>query len=171
MLIYGTNFLSYHELSVAGEVLLSAPSRARRVISDQIFAMDVTSQISNATSIDELDDVLTEAAPQFGFLAMELARADSGAERQSDHIHPVDWGWKLDYPIRLSSSPAQVSHVLSIWCRSEVSHRPYGAERVARVLGPAIQDWFDVRGIADEPAKTVVATRKRGWSKGRLKLT
>lgn len=170
MLIYGTNFLSYHELSVAGEVLLSAPSRARRVISDQIFAMDVTSQISNATSVDELDDVLSESAPQFGFLAMELSPGHA-VERQSDHIHPVDWGWKLDYPIRLASAPVQVSYVLSIWCRSEVSTRPYGAERVARVLGPAIQEWFDTRGVADAPAKTPPIASRPRWNKGRIKLT
>ena len=151
-------------------MLLSAPSRARRVISDQIFAMDVTSQISNATSVDELDDVLSESAPQFGFLAMELSPGHA-VERQSDHIHPVDWGWKLDYPIRLASAPVQVSYVLSIWCRSEVSTRPYGAERVARVLGPAIQEWFDTRGVADAPAKTPPIASRPRWNKGRIKLT
>ena len=56
MLIYGTNLLSYHELMVAGEVLVSAPSRARRVISDQIMAMDVTAKIQNAQTHSEISE-------------------------------------------------------------------------------------------------------------------
>ena len=133
--------------------------------------MDVTTDVAAAANIDELEDVLSEAAPQFGFLAMELS-ASGIPEERSDHIHPVNWGWKLDYPIRISSSPTEVSYILSIWCRADESTRPYGAERVARVLGPAIQNWFERRDLPAEVAHTpVTPVRPMRWSKGGLRIT
>jgi UDP-GlcNAc:undecaprenyl-phosphate GlcNAc-1-phosphate transferase len=172
LLIYGTNFLSYHELSVAGEVLLSAPSRARRVISDQIFALDVISQLENANSVEEIADVLAASAPQFGFLAVELVPPSTHQNRLGDHIHPLDWAWKLDYPVRLEADPMTVAFVLSIWCSPEQSARPYGAERVARVLGPAIQLWFNARHerSEDSPHEVSRAATRRPASRGRLRI-
>lgn len=172
MLIYGTNFLSYHELSVAGEVLLSAPSRARRVITDQIFALDVISQLESAGSVDELSDVLAASAPQFGFLAVELVAPSTHQNRVGDHIHPLDWAWKLDYPVRLETEPTTVAYVLSIWCSPEQSARPYGAERVARVLGPAIQMWFNGRQEQreDSPHEVSRTAARRPASRGRLRI-
>jgi UDP-GlcNAc:undecaprenyl-phosphate GlcNAc-1-phosphate transferase len=145
MLIYGTNLLSYHELMVAGEVLLSAPSRARRVISDQIMAMDVTAQIHSAESMNDLSEILAGAAAQFGFLGIELSGDALSTTRIAEHILTANWSWKLDYPIRVTHARSSESHVLSIWCSSDLSTRPYGAERVARILGPALQSWFEHR--------------------------
>ena len=149
MLIYGTNLLSYHELMVAGEVLVTAPSRARRVISDQIMAMDVTAKIQNAETVSELSDILHEAAADFGFLGMELTGEDLAAGRMAERVLTTNWAWKLDYPIRVTSEAGAVSRVLSIWCSSEHSSRPYGAERIARVVGPAIQNWFEMWLLRD----------------------
>jgi UDP-GlcNAc:undecaprenyl-phosphate GlcNAc-1-phosphate transferase len=165
MLIYGTNLLSYHELMVAGEVLVSAPSRARRVISDQIMAMDTTAKIQAAASISELSDILHEAAAEFGFLGMELGGADVVASRMAERTLTTNWAWKLDYPIRVSKDDVIESHVLSIWCGSDQSMRPYGAERVARIVGPSLQSWFETRLLEADPAVTrtrrAVAFRRR----------
>lgn len=145
MLIYGTNVLSYHELTVAGEVLMSAPSRARRVISDQIIALDLTAQFHNAQTVNEVAEILSSAAMQFGFLGMELQGADLTGDRMAERVLPAHWAWRLDYPIRISGDTRAVSYILSIWCSPEQSTRPYGAERVARILGPALQHWFESR--------------------------
>jgi UDP-GlcNAc:undecaprenyl-phosphate GlcNAc-1-phosphate transferase len=160
MLIYGTNLLSYHELMVAGEVLVSAPSRARRVISDQIMAMDVSAQLQKADTVAELSDILRNAATQFGFLGMELTGEDLASDKMAERVLSANWSWKLDYPIRVTGDVRSVSHVLSIWCSSDQSTRPYGAERVARVLGPALQSWFELRVMLDSGEKALRPRRK-----------
>jgi UDP-GlcNAc:undecaprenyl-phosphate GlcNAc-1-phosphate transferase len=162
MLIYGTNVLSYHELTVAGEVLMSAPSRARRVISDQIIALDLTAQFHNAQTVGEVSEILSAAAMQFGFLGMELSGEDVAIDRMSERVLPAHWAWKLDYPIRVSGDARTVAYVLSIWCSPEQSTRPYGAERVARVLGPALQRWFEGRAEGRVPrVRTTPAANRR----------
>jgi len=144
MLIYGTNLLSYHELMVAGEVILTAPSRARRVISDQILALDLTGVIQEAQNLDELKLVLSDAAMQFGFFGIELTGEALSPGGTQDRMLSANWAWKLDYPIRIEADDRMAFYVLSIWCSPEQSSRPYGAERVARVLGPALHHWCEL---------------------------
>jgi hypothetical protein len=62
----------------------------------------------------------------------------------------ANWAWKLDYPIRISADGKMSFYVLSIWCSPEQSARPYGAERVARVLGPALQQWCESHLLDDD---------------------
>ncbi len=169
LVIYGTNLLSYHELVVAGEVLLSGPSRARRVISDQIRVLDLTQQLQRAATVHDVSELLSDAAASFGFLGMELTGQDLALDRIADHIMSATWAWKLDYPIRMADSDdASIAYVLSIWCSPEQSARPYGAERVARVLGPALQRWFvthtpggPVPAPAHLPVSAGLAQRRR----------
>ena len=171
MLIYGTNVLSYHELSVAGEVLMSAPSRARRVISDQIIALDLTAQLHNVHTVTEVSEILSGAAMQFGFLGMELTGEDLAADRMGERVLPAHWAWKLDYPIRISGDARAVSYILSIWCSPEQSARPYGAERVARVLGPALQRWFETRADGAAAGRAPGRGRLTPASSRRLRIT
>lgn len=143
MLIYGTNLLSYHEIIVAGEVLMSAPSRARRVISDQILAMDLRNLLLRCETVAEVGALISESAAQFGFLGMELSGVGTNETiSPHDHIIARNWAWKLDYPIRIEDEASSPTYILSIWCSPEFQARPYGAERVARILGPALQNWF-----------------------------
>jgi hypothetical protein len=170
MLIYGTNLLSYHELIVAGEVIMSAPSRARRVISDQILALDLTALVHQAEDEENLRSILSNAASQFGFLGMELSGHDLGNDPMSDRILSANWAWRLDYPIRIMRDNDSTSYVLSIWCSPEQSTRPYGAERVARILGPALQRWFESR-LTGEPVDRLRQTsRSTARRRGRLRI-
>ena len=169
MLIYGTNLLSYHELMVAGEVLVSAPSRARRVISDQIMAMDVTAKIQNASTHSEISDILHEAAAELGFLGMEVTGDDLAAGKMAERVLTASWAWKLDYPIRVSTQDRTVSRVLSIWCSADQSARPFGAERIARVVGPALQNWFEQRLMADS-GELAARSRRPTVFKRRLRI-
>lgn len=168
MLIYGTNLLSYHELMVAGEVLLSAPSRARRVISDQILALDLTAVIQDAKTFDDLALVLSDAALQFGFFGMELSGESIATKGTQDRMLSANWAWKLDYPIRIEHDGKMAFYVLSIWCSPEQSARPYGAERVARVLGPALHQWCESHLLGPERAITVA--RRNPAYKRRLRI-
>lgn len=168
LVIYGTNLLAYHELIVAGEVLISAPSRARRVISDQIMATDLVALIDGSASLEDVASLLEESAGQFGFLAMELSGEDVRArEIRHDRIIAQNWGWKLDYPIRIGDDTSRPAYVLSIWCSSAFSARPYGAERVARVIGPALQHWFRTRSPENETARTMQPAMRSRFLRGR----
>jgi UDP-GlcNAc:undecaprenyl-phosphate GlcNAc-1-phosphate transferase len=142
LIIYGTNILSYDELIVAGEVLFTAPSRFRRVISDQILAHDLTARIQDAQMVDEVTSLLTSTAPSFGFLKMELVR-ESRAHRPTEEDAFATWAWKLEYPLRPRpqdlSSP---SYKLAIWCSAEHHVRPYGAERAAKIIAPGLERWL-----------------------------
>jgi hypothetical protein len=173
LLIYGTNLLSYHELIVAGEVLMSAPSRARRVISDQILALDLTALVHNAKSADEIAKILGSAGAQFGFLAMQLTGGEIEQSSRTDELSAGSWAWRLDYPIRLGGHDAVPSYVLSIWCSPELSTRPYGAERLAKIVGPALEAWFEAeRDAANGVLRAPVGELQRvSGGPRRLKLS
>jgi len=161
LLIYGTNLLSYHELIVAGEVLMSGPSRARRVITDQIIALDLALMMDQASSVEEVASLLSTAANKFGFLAMELGGdAFAGRKLLHDRLIAQTWAWKLEYPIRMSTNGSDTSYTLIIWCSQETNNRPYGAERVARTLGPALTRWFESQALdGDERIARIAASK------------
>jgi UDP-GlcNAc:undecaprenyl-phosphate/decaprenyl-phosphate GlcNAc-1-phosphate transferase len=161
LLIYGTNLLSYHEFTVAGEVLMSAPSRTRRIITDRIIALDLTLMIDEASSIEELASLLSAAANKFDFLAIELGGGALGGKTLlHNRLIAQTWAWKLEYPIRVGEKGIDTSYTLSIWCSQETSHRPYGAERIARVLGPALGHWFEDRSLDGAETEAPSAARK-----------
>ena len=145
LVIYGTNLLSYDELIVAGEVLFTAPSRFRRVISDQILANDLTARIYSARAVDEVSSLLTDTAPRFGFLRMELIR-ESRSFRPADDEVSTSWAWKLEYPLRpRPEGDGGPIYKLAIWCSAENSVRPYGAERAAKIIAPSLERWLASR--------------------------
>jgi UDP-GlcNAc:undecaprenyl-phosphate GlcNAc-1-phosphate transferase len=142
LVIYGTNLLSYHELVVAGEVLLTAPSRVRRVISDQILALDLAARIQSARGLDEISSLLSSTASSFGFLKMELIRDQPGVATVGDEV-VAPWAWKLEYPIRPGvDDGASPPYKLAIWCSAEYNVRPYGAERAAKIIAPELESWL-----------------------------
>jgi UDP-GlcNAc:undecaprenyl-phosphate GlcNAc-1-phosphate transferase len=141
LVIHGTSLLSYHELLVAGDVLVSGPGRARRLITDQIAAMDVCQSIDGVTSIKAMNALLAGSAARFGFVVLEV-RADGQLEPRLADARALSCRryWRVDYPLYPESS-RHVDYSLSIWCDAE-SSRPFGAERVARVLAPALERWL-----------------------------
>jgi UDP-GlcNAc:undecaprenyl-phosphate GlcNAc-1-phosphate transferase len=159
LVIYGTNLLSYDELVVAGEVLLTAPSRVRRVISDQILALDLSARIQNARGIDEISSLLSSTASSFGFLRMELVPEKLPSHGSDTELAPA-WAWKLEYPLRpaLGDGSAPV-YKLAIWCSAEHSVRPYGAERAAKIIAPGLEQWLLVR--ASDPGEQSAASGYR----------
>ena len=142
LVIYGTNLLSYDELIVAGEVLLTAPSRFRRVISDQILAHDLTARIQSARAPEEVSALLASTAPSFGFLKMELVREPYAVLNTEDDAS-TKWAWKLEYPLlRRPEDHVGPAYKLAIWCSAEKSVRPYGAERAAKIIAPGLERWL-----------------------------
>ena len=60
-------------------------------------------------------------------------------------------------------------YVLSIWCSPEQSTRPYGAERVASILGPALQHWCESH-LLDAEQKIALGRRPTPAYKRRLRI-
>lgn len=133
----GLKRLAYHEFSIAGAVLATAPLRVRRVIKDNIIARDLSEAMSRVESLSECNMLLHGSAEGFGFLQIKLCRESANgrpdvARRETDSARL----WKLDYPIGARTANDDPM-VLRIWGTTE-GFRPHGAERVARILARSL---------------------------------
>ena len=144
----GIHWLQYHEFLEAGASLRSAARKARSVIQDKINARDVAQAIRQAQSIEAIQAILNDNAPTFRFAYLKLSNPASRREmpgRVTQELQALKL-WKLEYPI-VHGQPQQYDGLcLTIWCALQTSRRPAGAERIARIIGPAIAEWAsDVR--------------------------
>ncbi|MFL5616082.1 MAG: glycosyltransferase family 4 protein [Gemmatimonadaceae bacterium] len=146
IMVYGVRWLEYHEFLEAGASFTSAARQARWVIRDKINARDLVALIRKADSFDSLQAIVEEAASTFRFSHMEL-RYGSLARHLPPHIagelHTARF-CKLEYPIAQRMAKPNDFVTLNIWCTTETLKRPVGAERVARIIGPAISSWLEV---------------------------
>ena len=152
LLLRGMRYLEYHEFAEAAVVLASSLPRLRRVIRDQIHARDIAHLIRNAGTRDQISSILDDNAASFNFLHMELCREMSrGRGRVALGNGQAAHAWKLDYPVTPHDAAEDDLYVLRIWCDADRSSRPFGAERVARIIAPVIEDWLDARHPAIFP--------------------
>jgi hypothetical protein len=146
IMVYGVRWLEYHEFLEAGASVTSAARQARWVIQDKINARDLVTAIRKADSFEKLSAIIEEAAPTFRFSHMEL-RNGALARHLPPHIagelHTARF-CKLEYPIAQRVAKPNDFVTLNIWCTTETLKRPVGAERVARIIGPAISSWLEV---------------------------
>ena len=146
IMVYGVRWLEYHEFLEAGASVKSAARQARWVIQDKINARDLATAICKAESFEKLSAIIEEAAPTFRFSHMEL-RNGALARHLPPHIagelHTARF-CKLEYPIAQRAAKPNEFVTLNIWCTTETLKRPVGAERVARIIGPAISSWLEV---------------------------
>jgi UDP-GlcNAc:undecaprenyl-phosphate GlcNAc-1-phosphate transferase len=161
LLLAGLTRLDYHEFYEAGAALATAPVKLRRVIRDRIYARDVAAVLRVAETIDEVNATLEDSVENFGFLHMELcpegARGPAGTRKLGRRI------WKLEYPVCTEHDDEQELLVFRIWCDVGAGFRPYGAERVARILAPALETHVSARGATSvqAPAEERVETAGR----------
>jgi len=161
IMVYGVRWLEYHEFLEAGASVTSAARQARWVIQDKINARDLVTAIRKADSFEKLSAIVEEAAPTFRFSHMEL-RNGALARHLPPHIagelHTARF-CKLEYPIAHRAAKPNDFITLNIWCTTETLKRPVGAERVARILGPAISSWLEIGRLPVPTASTpAVAT-------------
>ena len=155
IMVYGVRWLEYHEFLEAGASFTSAARQARWVIQDKINARDLVSLIRKAESFEKLSSIVEEAAPTFRFSHMELRHGALGRHLPphiAGELHTARF-CKLEYPISPGVSKPNDFVTLNIWCTTEALRRPVGAERVARIIGPAISGWLEV-GRLPVPATT-----------------
>jgi UDP-GlcNAc:undecaprenyl-phosphate GlcNAc-1-phosphate transferase len=155
LLTYGMHRLNYPEFVESRAALASEARRIRRIIHHQIYARELAQLILGAKSVDEVSNILQENAAVFGFQRMVVARESeldddrcAGASRRAPH------GWKLDYEI-MGADFDDDPYVFRICCTSASPRGacPDGAERVARIVGPAVEEWL-VKTQAETPAQT-----------------
>lgn len=161
VIIYGTNILSYHELSIAREVLAEGPARIRRVISDQIHAVDLCEAIRHASSIAEINALLQMNANGFGISRMMLrtdTRGTPSSLPSDERLLGSSPGWRLDFHI--VSPNGEFDAALSIWSDSH-DGRVSVAERIARIIAPALSDWIAAGDRGDHGRQSVRAGRQR----------
>jgi UDP-GlcNAc:undecaprenyl-phosphate/decaprenyl-phosphate GlcNAc-1-phosphate transferase len=158
LLTYGMHRLNYPEFVESRAALASEARRIRRVIHHQIYARELAQQILGAESVGEISNILEGNAAVFGFQRTVLARESAldddrcaGANRRASH------GWKLDYEI-MGVEYDDDPYVLRICCASGSPRWacPDGAERVARILGPAVEQWL-VKTRVEAPAQPEVS--------------
>ncbi|HKO18492.1 MAG TPA: MraY family glycosyltransferase [Acidobacteriaceae bacterium] len=144
IMVYGVRWLEYHEFVEAGASVASAAKQARWVIQDKIHARDVAYLIHRADSFDRLASIVEESAQLFRFAHMEL-RWGASPRHLPEHIagelHSAHF-CKLEYPILQHGSRPNDLVVLNIWCTTGALPHPVGAERVARIIAPAVAVWM-----------------------------
>jgi len=149
VLVWGLRRLQYHEFTQAGSAVASGLSRLRQVIRDQISAQDVCESVRRAGTLKEVSSVVEDHAGTFGFLHMEVCRESSPGTRplvlRSGHVARA---WKLDYPVMPHDFVEGDDYVLRIWCNPRFGINPYGAERVAQILAPVIEQRLLEIGVA-----------------------
>ena len=147
VMVAGIYWLEYHEFLEAGASLAHAVKKSRVVIQDKINARDLADMLLAATSIEEIQALLEHHAETFRFSRMKLSDAYSrqrSAGRITQELQALKM-WKLEYPILQRSSDEYDGLCLTIWSAVAHSQRPAGAERVARILAPAIAKWVGGR--------------------------
>lgn len=154
LLTYGMHRLNYPEFVESGHALAYGVRRIRRILHDQIYARDLTQLILDAESVWQINTILEGNAAVFGFQRMVIARESALGEGCGGPNRRASHGWKLDYEVMSTDSDEDDPYVLRICCASGSPRGacPDGAERVARIVGPAVEEWL-VKSKATAPAR------------------
>jgi UDP-GlcNAc:undecaprenyl-phosphate GlcNAc-1-phosphate transferase len=152
--------LQYHEFLEAGATLTSALRDSRRMLGDAIYARDLTHLIAASRTLDEVSALLSDAAADLGFAHISVRLIEPETLQRVDRALAQEL-WHLDYPIPLpavvAGRPSHDPMELTIWCRTDGTDRPAGAERIARILAPAIGAWI-VSLSAEPPRRLPIHT-------------
>ena len=162
VVVHAANRLAYHELRIAGDVLVQGPLQVRRMITDRILAADLGESIEQAESVRAINALLARGAATFGFRQIELHaehRTRSGSIKPRAVAAPnLNGTWRLDFYL---DSGVDADVMLSI-VADHLDARISGAERVARVLVPCIESWIESgRGVDQSPKTNVVSPTHR----------
>ncbi|MDB4917575.1 MAG: glycosyl transferase, family 4 [Gemmatimonadetes bacterium] len=142
ILVYGAQWLEYHELIEAGASIGSAVMTARQRVQDKIYARDVAQMVARARTTNELRAVIEDSADLFRFTHMELRWGTSRAIAPVRKVSPIDPSrlWALDYPIS-GKRGRKEPLFLCVWCSVD-SIRAAGAERVTKIIASAVEQWI-----------------------------
>ena len=134
---WGLRWLQYDEFTEARDAVLTAARSGRDRLRLNILVRDVERRLAEATHAQHLDALLGESAVELGLVHLNLCR-ESARRRLPAHIPTAALDvYKVDVPLAdLDQAVPPDPVVLRVWARSDDG----GAERVARVLAPAVRD-------------------------------
>ena len=136
--VHGLRWLGYHEFVEAHASFASGLFKARGVIRDRILAREFEVRIREAASFGMLEVLLEEVVRTFGF--ERVALLDSAALRTEDPMFGAEQRLlRLDRPICVPAAWGEEWLVLRVWWREETRTPPLYAERVVRMLAPALE--------------------------------
>jgi UDP-GlcNAc:undecaprenyl-phosphate/decaprenyl-phosphate GlcNAc-1-phosphate transferase len=152
LLVAGLRGLDYHEFSEVGAVIAIAPAKFRRVMRDRIHARDVAQVLERAESLEAVNAILADNTDHFGFARMEVRHQEGVTRTSGDGALPCPRQWWTVRPLAESGGAASLA--LVIWCDGGASSRPWGVDRVAAILVPALAERMaDPRVLRTLPAR------------------
>jgi UDP-GlcNAc:undecaprenyl-phosphate/decaprenyl-phosphate GlcNAc-1-phosphate transferase len=144
---YGLPWLRYHEFVEVGASLNSLLRTGRQVVQDKIRAREVAAQVRAAPTLEVLEDALERGAALLRLVHMELEGGDLARRVVPAPVRlHASTTWKLEYPLLRAGPPAMRSLHLAIWSSTAADDTSLSADRVARILAPAVAEWFDEHG-------------------------
>jgi len=160
LVIYFTNLLGYQELPALGQILMSGPARARRVLSAQLRANDMQRAVLGARQVEQVNAILLSNAEQFGFSSIEFYPRRRNRPMGENGRDTPESAWRFEYPVR--GGGAESEFVVAITCEIRDS-RPSSAEMVARTLAPLLETWLNLQTV-DRVTAPPPSVAKRGSS-------
>lgn len=148
VIVHGLRWLGYHEFVEAQASFASGLYRARSVIRDRILAREFEVRIRTVGSYGALEVLLAEMQAVFGFESMQLA--DGRAAVPDEVARAMRGSLRLDRPLRLTAGRGE-DFILRVWWREESRTPPLYAERVVRMLAPAIEAVLPTLVRSSEP--------------------
>jgi hypothetical protein len=114
----------------------------------------VSAVLAQANSLEELCAILQDNATTFGFLHIEVCRESAHGSRPLvlSEGHAVR-ALKLDYPVTPHDFEEGDDHVLRIWSNPRTRGYSFGAERVAQILAPVIEERMILFGAQRNAAR------------------
>jgi hypothetical protein len=137
--VYAASVLAYHEWHIAAEVLRTSFGRARQAIRQQIHAVDAAHAIRRAQGIDEVNAILAKYAAILGLHGMKIVRDLHNCSHREPRMQTrAVKSWRLECELHhVGGEDGEYS--FNIWCDSSLAMGVDGAERVAKILAPAIE--------------------------------
>jgi UDP-GlcNAc:undecaprenyl-phosphate GlcNAc-1-phosphate transferase len=152
LILYGMRQLNYAEFIEGRAVIASGLGRIRRIIRDQIYAREIAQLIPRSDTLRQINAILEAKTREFGFQSIQVAKASAlEDERIAGRNGRVGITWRLDHTLSVGDEKEDDPYVLRISCGLSVGPRPHGAERVARIVVPAIEEWLAKSSVPVRP--------------------
>lgn len=143
---YAARWLQYPEFAEFGISVLRVVLNGRRHMARKLAAKDLASRVSGAQSFEQLGAMLRDGAEELKLLGIELfiGSADFRGPEAQVISPPSMVPFRIDYPIAVERGDGHRSEVvIRLWCSRPVGHQYLGADRVATLIGPAVERWLN----------------------------
>ena len=146
---WGLRWLQYDEFTEASAAVLHAARSGRDRLRLGILVRDVERRLARATDARELDELLAASAAELGLVHLRICRESARRRLPASADFPVVDMYKVEVAVAtVDASQPPDPVVLRVWAR----HAEGGAERVARMLAPAVRERLSTWSNADNLA-------------------